>query len=399
MNNKLIITKRNQQIISCLLEDNKASYIHCYTDATSIVGNIYIGKVQTIVKNIEAAFIEIENGFPCYLPLSDCKNPILCNREYQGKLVQGDEILIQVIRDRIKTKEPVVTTNLSFSGRYSVISTGNTHIGYSKNLSKEEKNKLKVMITPYMNKNFGYIMRTNATNVLNGKEEILIEEIQNLTEKSNYILSIAKTRTVFSCLYETLPEYILEVRDIKINTLNTILTDDPTLYQQLELFMKKQLLIKETTLTLYNDSTYSLHKLIELEKIIANAITKKIWLKSGGYLVIEPTEALTVVDVNTGKYTSKKSLKETFYKINIEAAKETARQMKLRNLSGIIIVDFINMEDSNNNQQLLEILREECSKDAIKTVVVDITPLGLVEITRKRIHPPLEEQLQGLVKI
>lgn len=410
MNNRLIITKRKDKIISCLLEENRPLSIRCWDVDTSIVGNIYIAKVQNVVKNINAAFVEIEKGFPCYLPLADCKKPYLCNREFKGTLIQGDEILVQVVRDRTKTKEPVVTTNLSFSGRYSVISTGNTHIGYSKNLTQDEKRKLKEITLPYFEKGFGYIMRTNVVSILNRREDcvstndcseyintghnILINEIQELTRMCKNILSIAKSRTVFSCLYQTLPEYILEVRDTKRNTINSIITDDSNLHNQLSEYMKTYQLHSECELVFYDDTTYSLHKLIGLEKIIDNSLGKKVWLKSGGYLIIEQTEALSVVDVNTGKYTSKKSMEETFYKINIEAAYETARQLRLRNLSGIIIIDFINMENLSNQENLLMILQEACNYDPIKTIVIDITPLGLVELTRKRVHPTLKEQLQ-----
>lgn len=440
---ELIITKRNNKIISCLLEDHKALSLRCCEPTASLIGNIYIGRVQTVVKNINAAFIEIEKGLPCYLSLADCKNPILCNREYNGKLVQGDELLVQVVRDRIKTKDPVVTTNLSFSGRYSVISTGNTHIGYSKHLSHEEKQRLKEITAPYLEKKFGYIMRTNVATLLHGasknkkitevnkhndtkktknedniserdkktninsvikintkeeifvgNEDILIKELQNLTTQCKHIISIAKTRTLYSCLFETLPDYILEVRDTKTNIINTIVTDDTYLYQQLDAFMTENQLHSECQLTLYEDTSYSLSKLIGLEKIIDHVLSKKVWLKSGGYLIIEPTEALIVIDVNTGKYSSKKSMEETFYKINIEAAIEAARQMRLRNLSGIIIIDFINMDNPNDNQKLLDTLNQTCIQDPIKTCVVDMTALGLVEITRKRIHPPLIEQLK-----
>ena len=190
-----------------------------------------------------------------------------------------------------------------------------------------------------------------------------------------------------------MPTYIKNLRDIYDESYDEIITDCQDIYLNLKQYFENNSLTEYGSLRLYNDDRITLSNLYGIPSKIEMALGSRVWLKSGGYLVIEPTEALTVIDVNSGKYESKKGTPDnSAYKINMEAAEEIAYQLKLRNLSGIIIVDFINMK-KNDNEQLLSYLKKLCRKDSVPTDVVDMTPLGLVEITRKKINKTLKEQL------
>lgn len=178
--------------------------------------------------------------------------------------------------------------------------------------------------------------------------------------------------------------------------LTSIITDDPQIYNSLEHYLKENDLQNLSKLRLYQDDLLPLYKLCRLEREIDLATSRQVWLKSGGYLVIDPTEALTVIDVNTGKYSGKKLRRETLKTINLEAAKEAARQIRLRNLSGIILIDFINMENKEDQKELLAFLESRLFADPVKTRLIDMTKLELVEITRKKVHKTLKEQIAAL---
>ena len=190
-----------------------------------------------------------------------------------------------------------------------------------------------------------------------------------------------------------MPTYIKNLRDIYDDSYTEIITDQADIYQNLCEYFEQNTSQEHANLRLYDDEQISLSSLYGIPSKLEIALGSRVWLKSGGYLVIEPTEALTVIDVNSGKYESKKGTPaDSAYKINMEAAQEIAYQLKLRNLSGIIIVDFINMK-KNDNEQLMRYLKQLCSKDSVPTDVIDMTSLGLVEITRKKINKTLKEQL------
>jgi ribonuclease G len=211
-------------------------------------------------------------------------------------------------------------------------------------------------------------------------------------EQYTRIIRQAQFGTAFQLVNRSVPAYMGELKSIRMSELAEIITDDTEIYQHI----KEESLDQECEgLRLYEDKLLPLYKLYSLETELERALSRKVWLKSGGYLVIEQTEALTVIDVNTGKFTTKKQGSEAkeagFVKTNKEAAEEIARQLKLRNLSGIIIIDFINMTQADNNSELMMYLRSLIKNDQITTTVVDITKLGLVEITRKKSGKSLSE--------
>ena len=403
---KLLILRYSGKLITMLVQENKLVSLQVYKEEeTSLVGNIYVGKVQNIAKGLAAAFVEIEKGFTCFLPFSEVKNPIMVNSSGAENLRVGDELLVQVAKDAIKTKQPVLTTKLSVSGNYVAVSYGNDKLGLSNKLNEAKKNEIvaylqeenlidvhKKCLTKY---NIGMIIRTNAS-VLT-EYTILKEEWQTLESLMSDICTNGIYRTCFSCLYRNKKAYLADLRNFYVSEYDEIVTDCTDIYQELEAYFSKDLKAEENTgvvpnLRLYRDA-YPLEKLYSVKTMLDEALQSRVWLKSGGYLVIEPTEALTVIDVNTGKYEAKKEQEEAVYHINMEAAEEISRQLKLRNISGIIIVDFINMDDESHCKEVLKRLETLLSKDRIPAKVVDMTPLGLVEITRKRVNRPIKELL------
>ena len=288
----------------------------------------------------------------------------------------------------------MLTSNLSLPGRFCVLTAGRTGIGFSAKLTDTAwKNQIRKMLLENDFIGFGIILRTNAGSA--GPEQIL-EECEKLKAMLKQLIKESGSRTCYSCLYKTLPSYIAGIRDSYAGGLEEIVTDCPDLYGQLKEYLETSQAEDAGKLKLYTDSLLSLGKLYSLDNALSKALDKRVWLKSGGYLVIEPTEAMVVIDVNTGKYEGKKKLEETVLKINLEAAAEIARQLRLRNLSGIIMVDFIDMNQEESKMQLMEALKAAVAKDPVKTVVVEMTRLNLVEITRKKVRRPLYEQAAGL---
>lgn len=344
--------------------------------------------MTNVVKNIDAAFVEIYPGQICFLPLKECRNAILTNRTFDKRILAGDEIVVQVVKEAAKTKQPSVTANISFTGTYCVVTTGKQHIGYSNKLKVAEKEHLKKFSAEFHE--FGYVFRTNCRE-LHGNYEPLEKELTTLTERAEIFLNTAMHRTCYSLLSESPAPYLSAVASMYQNEYDEIITDDKILYEKLTSCDG----LPSEKIRFYEDERLSLQKLYSVETKLSEALSKHVWLKSGGYLVIEPTEALTVIDVNTGKSIGKCTPEEHYFRTNMEAALEIARQLKLRNISGIIIVDFINMESKENGDELLTQLKVALKRDAVKTKVVDITPLGLVEITRQKINRPFAEQMRG----
>jgi ribonuclease G len=244
---------------------------------------------------------------------------------------------------------------------------------------------LKQLVAPYASDNFGFVVRTGADNAEDGDIE---EEIRSLSEEYKKILETAKTRTAFTLIRKNESPLNLNVENAHLEPEDEIVTDDAGLYE--EIVSGKH----RANVRLYEDKEISLLRAYSVETRIEKALTKNVWLKNGGYLVIEPTEALTVIDVNTGKFDGKeKDREETFLKINLEAAKEIARQLRLRNISGIILVDFINMKSSDSRKVLISELERQLYKDRIQTRFVDFTGLGLAEITRQKKKKPIYENI------
>lgn len=392
MGTKLIITKLNDMTISSTFWGKDMVQVYAGVGEETILGNIYNGKVKNIVKNINAAFLEIENGRMCYLSLNDVYDPIFLNAKKNSNVNVGDEILVQITKEDVKTKVPVATTNLNFTGKYVVLVHGKPGIGISSKISDVKlRKKLKEMIKPFQNDIYGLIVRTNAAYVT---AEVIEEEINTLKGIYEDTKESGSHRTAFSMVLPAPTGYLCDIRDsLSINT-DEIITDHQEIYQEIYDYLKTYQKEDLGKLQFFQDKLITLSNLYGIKTKLENALKSKVWLKSGGSIIIEPTEALTVIDVNTGKAIGgKKQPKDTFLKINQEAAIEIAKQIRLRNLSGILIIDFIDMEEEDYKQRLLKDLDELLKKDPVKTILVDMTALNLVEVTRKKVRKPLHEQI------
>lgn len=363
-------------------------------EESSILGNIYIGKVNNIVKNLNSAFVDFADGRTGYYSLTD--NPVSAFADgHEGKLKCGDEIIVQVAKEAVKSKDPVLTGNLNFTGKYAVLTSGKTVIGFSSKIGdKIWKDELRPELEALTEMAVGVIVRTNAY----GQKEALLREVKVLMDRYRGVVAAAKYRTCGSLLYEAEPEYLKSLRSCPAGSLEEIITDDEDVYRNLESYLKLYDGGNDCRLRYYEDSMLSLASLYSLETVMDQACQKRVWLKSGGYLVIEYTEAMVVIDVNTGKYSGKKNLTDTIRMINLEAAHEICRQLRLRNLSGIIMVDFIDMKEDADKTLLMDTLRTLVKSDPVKTSVVDMTQLNLVEITRKKEKKPLWEELSKVEK-
>ena len=363
-------------------------------DQKSILGNIYVGQVENLASNIRAAFVRFGDGKKGYLPLSEGENAIFTSGRKGGvSLRPGDELLVQVSRDAMKGKLAALTTNLNFTGKYLVLTTGNKKIGFSAKLSREETAPARKWLTSEMEdheRGYGLIVRTNATDA--PKEEFF-HELEYLKKLYQKVAVTGRNRTCYSLLYEAEPFYLAAVRDIYSRDLEEIVTDIPEIYQRISEYLVDFMPQEQEKLRLYNDSLLPLYKLCRLETALEEIRREKIWLNSGGFLVIQQTEAFVSIDVNSGKYTAKKKAEETYRKINLEAAREIARQLRLRNLSGIILIDFINMENPDHRDELFHVLQKYLRRDPVKSRAVDITPLHILEMTRKKIRRPVTEDI------
>lgn len=396
MKNQLVVLSHNNRILSCLMENEQLVQVNVSgQDKEGLLGNIYIGKVKNIVKNINAAFVEIAGGQMCYYSLTDNTNAIFVNQKSNAKVVIGDEIIVQVEKEGVKTKAPVVTSHLTLVGKYVVLTHGKNNLGISNKITQKElRNQLLNILEPYKNDSYGLVIRTNATQA---EQELIVDEVKALAEVYQRIVNQGVHKTCFSLLYESPAEYLCDIRDGYDSLIERIITDDATIYETIKQYLTNYQSKDIDKLTFYQDKMIPLKALYSIETKLERALQERVWLKSGGYLVIQPTEALVVIDVNTGKaIAGKRHPEETFEKINREAAIEIAKQIRLRNLSGIIIIDFIDVKAKSSKEALLELLRELFYKDPVRTIVVGMTPLNLVEVTRKKVRKPLYEQMNHI---
>ena len=403
--NKLVITEMYLREVLCtvcaVVKDQKVIELRLEpSEKKNILNNIYVGQVEKIATNIQAAFVRLNDSVNGYLPLNQCEHAIFADGHREGQpLRPGDQILVQINRDAMKGKLPALTANLNFSGKFLVLTTGNRKIGISNKLSKEESSKLSKWLDDERNipdRGYGLIARTNAADA--SKEEFF-HELDMLKKQYEKVAVYGRNRTCFSLLYESEPFYLSAVRDIYGKDLDEIVTDISEMHTKISDYLNEFQPEKLEILNLYQDKLLPLYKLHSLESAIDEICHEKIWLKSGGFLVIQQTEAFVSIDVNSGKYTGKKKAEETYRKINLEAAAEIARQLRLRNLSGIILIDFINMQNPDHQDELFHVLQKHLRKDTVKCTAVDITPLHILEMTRQKVRRPVIEDIHSLSTI
>jgi ribonuclease E len=366
-------------------------------DINQIHGNIYLGRVQNVLPGMEAAFVDI--GTP--------KNAVLYRGDVQydqEDIVEGGKprieellkakqaILCQVTKNPIAHKGARLTQEVSLPGRFVVLVPNSTTYGISKRLPEDERKRLRTILDKARPKGHGLIVRTAAEGIT-GEE--ITNDIRRLEQQWNQISDLATKAKAPSLLYRE-PEMALRVIREEFNKdYRAVVLDDPTLHEEVQGYVASIMPALAERVTLYDPvaEQMSLFERHHVHEQLAKALDRKVWLPSGGSLIIEHTEAFTVIDVNTGKNVGSSSLEETVTANNKEAADEIARQLRLRDIGGIIVIDFVDMEVKKNRKEVLKVFKEALARDKTRTQAFEISELGLVEMTRKRIGEGLLESL------
>ncbi len=393
--------------------------------ASDSTGNIYKGRVQRVLPGMQAAFVDIGLSQAAFLYVNDIltnnfkdiesifnpegedevgnhaiathgENPL--QRAGAEKIevniidliTEGQEMLVQVAKSPIGTKGARITSYISLPGRFLVLMPTSNHIGISRRIENEgERARLKEMVSQLRSDNLGYIVRTAAEGVGEDKISQEISFLKNLWRSIQKKYLKAPTP---SLIHQELDIRLRAVRDLLLHEAETLIIDSRDGYQEILSFLDTFMPNLKSSVELY-EGNEPIFDAFNLEGDITRALKKKVWLKSGGYIVIEHTEALVAIDVNTGRYVGKHNLEETILKTNLEAVKEIAYQVRLRDIGGIIIIDFIDMEKKSNQEKVFNALSEAFAKDRSKTHILPISDLGLIQMTRKRIRKPLTRQL------
>ncbi len=366
------------------------------------VGNIYKGRVQRVMPGMQAAFVELGLGRAAFLHASDVMRPMHDASDADSanalpvptinELVhEGQQIVVQVVKDPIGSKGARLTTQLSIPSRYLVLLPYSKVLGVSSRIENEdERARLKSIMAEVVGESsLGYIVRTNAEGV---SREALAEDVDYLRRAWESIGQAIVATPVGARVYEDLPLPQRAMRDRMHEMIEKVRVDSREAAEHVQQFVGQFMpdLVKRIE---HYVGERPIFELYGIEDEIARALLKQVPLKSGGYLVIDQTEAMTTVDVNTGSFLGQRNLEETVYRTNLEAAQSVARQLRLRNLGGIIIIDFIDMTDGDHRRQVLRTLEKALAGDHARTTVHEFSPLGLVEMTRKRTTESLERQL------
>ena len=373
------------------------------TSRKGIVGNIYKGKVSRVLPGMEAAFIDVGLEKSAFLHASDLTHPSLeefhehtiprPNVQIGELLYEGKKLLVQVIKDPLGTKGARLTTHVTIPSRYLVLMPDNHNIGVSGKIEQHaERERLRHMIERLREesgKDYGYIVRTAADGI---SEDELRRDVEFLHKLWENIARSARESSAPTMVYSDLPLVLRILRDMVGEKIGRVLIDSRETANKVEEFCQQYIPDLANVIVHYPGERpiFDLHG---VEEEIQKALQRKVPLKSGGYLIIDQTEAMTTIDVNTGGFVGNRNLEETIFRTNLEAAQAIARQLRLRNLGGIIIIDFIDMLQNDHKQQVLKLLEKSLEKDYAKTYVCDVSPLGLVEMTRKRTRESLEHIL------
>jgi ribonuclease G len=429
---ELVVNAAPHETRVALLENNTIVEVFIEReDETSIAGNIYKGRVQRVLPGMQAAFVDIgfdqaafiyvddvldtashkvyqkfeqdndvetdtqlndENGEAKNLTQNNTSWKASLNHEcsIEDLLTEGQEIMVQVAKSSIGTKGPRITTHISLAGRYLVLMPTVDHIGISKKIENEaERKRLKELLLSIKQNNFGYIFRTQALGI---DEETIKKEMDFLIKTWEGILAKSKVTSATSLVYKDLTITFRAVRDLMANEADKLIIDSKSEYENVQNFLKNLMPDVKLSVELYQGKE-SIFDAYNIEGDVARALKKKVWLKSGGYIIIEQTEALIAIDVNTGRYVGKHNFDETILKTNLEAVKEIAYQIRLRNIGGIIIIDFIDMKKEQHKNKVMAQMNEAMKKDKSQTNVLPLTELGLIQMTRKRTRKNLTRSL------
>ncbi len=414
MYKKIVINVADHETRVALLEDGNIAELFIERgDASDIAGNIYKGKVQRVLPGMQAAFVDIglkQAAFIYvddviggnYSPIEDFLNNngsteegIFYNsylsstrrdRHIEELITEGQEMMVQAAKAPMGSKGARLTTHISLPGRFLVLMPASEHIGISRRIEDDtERNRLKAIVESIRDNHFGYIVRTAAEGVQEEKLKYEMGFLKNLWESIQQKYQTAPAPYV---LHKEVAISLRSVRDLLLHEAENLIIDSRSGYESILKFLYEFMPSLKDSVEFY-EGLEPIFDSFNLEADISRALKKKVWLKSGGYIVIEHTEALVAIDVNTGRYVGKYNLEETILKTNLEAVKEIAYQIRLRDIGGIIIIDFIDMEKKSNQEKVFNALKEALKKDRSKTHVLPISELGLIQMTRKRIRKPL----------
>ena len=422
MSDVLLINVTGQETRVALVEDGVLAefYVEHLSDR-GIVGNIYHGKVVRILPGMQAAFVDIGTERSAFLYVSEVlnehfsfslvdpedepleehvvdgttvaippKRKARATCRIEDLLKEGQEILVQTAKDPIGTKGARLTCHITLPGRFLVFMPTVNHIGISRRIASEaERRRLRELIDEIRPEGSGFIVRTAAATQ---PSEHLRRDMHVLVESWHEVLSKRDKLKAPALLHADFDLVLRATRDLGSTKIDRIIVDSPALYERIPEFIRRFMPGFYCNVELYQQ-TAPMFDAFGIEMELDRALKRKVWLRSGGYLVIDQTEALTAVDVNTGRYVGKTSLEETITKINLEAVHEIVYQLRLRNIGGLIIIDFIDMDQRENRERVYQELAEALEKDKARTNLLKISDFGLVEMTRKRVQENLAQQL------
>ena len=387
---ELFIQTNQEQKQIALVENGKLiEYYEENDEFSRKEGNIYIGVVKDIVKGMQAAFVDIGTGKNSFIHLKDILPKIDETKEAQEETIKitdvvkpNQKLLVQVKKDSNEKKGARVSTHINLPSKYIVLMPNTDIVTVSQKIEDEEEEKRLIkLVKENLSQGNGAIIRTSAE----GKKEEIVEDIRKIEEKWNQIIqtSVSPKLNRPKLLYKSeniIEKMLLDLADKKIEkvVVNTKKEKDQIEKIKLENSEYKNLIVEKK-------QTDNILDVNELDKQIEKLQNRKVWLKCGGFITIDKTEALTAIDVNTGKYTGNKNLEQTVYKVNREATIEIAKQLRLRDIGGIVIIDYIDMQKQENKENIEKLLKEELKKDRSKTQVEGFTKLDLMELTRKHI--------------
>ena len=376
--------------IAVLEKDEIVEHYTARHEDRSIVGNVYMGRVQNVLPGMEASFVDI----------GESRNGVLYAGEVgivgeEGEeiprietvLRSGQPILVQVTKDPMRAKGARLTALISIAGRHLVLVPNARSLGVSKRLPEDERTRLRDIAQSIRPPQHGLIVRTAAEGA---SPQDLDRDLRRLIEIWDEVSATAKKVTAPALVYNE-PELELRViRDLFNRDVVKCYVDDPGLESVLRQYIRTTTPDLDHRVELYRGQL-PIFEEFRVQEQIRKSLDRRVWLPSGGHLVIDRTEAMTVIDVNTGKFVGKSSLEETVFRTNKEAAVEVSRQLRLRDIGGIIVIDFIDMELIENRDEVLRVLKKELAKDRTRTQVFDISPLGLVQMTRKNVSAGILE--------
>ena len=401
MSVELLVNVTPSETRVALVENGLLQEVHVERQAKrGIVGNIYKGKISRVLPGMQAAFVDIGMDKAAFLHASDIVPHTECvaikeKEQFQAgniaELVrQGQDIMVQVVKDPLGTKGARLTTDITLPSRYLVFMPGSAHVGVSQRIESEaERERLKRTVAGYVDELGGYIIRTAAEGV--GEQE-LEQDAAFLKRLWRKILERKQKYPPCKILYEDPSLAFRVVRDFVGAELDKIRVDSRQSFDQLKRFTEEYVPELANKLEYYTGES-PIFDLYDVENEIQRALERKVELKSGGYLIIDQTEAMTTVDINTGAFVGHRNLEETIFNTNVEATAAIARHLRLRNLGGIIIIDFIDMQSTEHRLAVFKALEKALERDHAKSNVCEVSALGLVEMTRKRTRESLEHVL------